>query len=48
MSGGNTTTRYQSNQDGSMTIHFGDLCVRCPLRNQCTSSKSGRSVSVHA
>ena len=29
-------------------VHFpADVCAACPLRSQCTSSKTGRSVSVH-
>ena len=29
-------------------VHFPkETCVQCPLRNQCTTSPSGRSVSIH-
>ncbi len=29
------------------TVTFGRLCHGCPLRQQCTTSKSGRSMSIH-
>jgi hypothetical protein len=29
------------------TVTFGRLCDGCPLRQQCTTSKSGRSMSIH-
>ncbi len=30
------------------TVHFpADICAACPLRERCTASSSGRSVSVH-
>jgi hypothetical protein len=29
-------------------VHFpADVCATCPLRERCTTSKTGRSVSVH-
>ncbi len=29
-------------------VHFpADVCASCPLRDRCTSSKTGRSVSIH-
>lgn len=31
---------------GGGTAHFGHHCGRCPLREQCTQSRSGRTVSV--
>jgi Transposase DDE domain/Transposase domain (DUF772) len=33
--------------DGSGTAKFGPVCATCPLRAQCTSSKSGRTISIH-
>lgn len=33
--------------DGGGLAHFGTACVDCPLRSQCTDSKTGRVVSVH-
>ena len=29
------------------TVTFGRLCDGCPLRQRCTTSKSGRSMSIH-
>jgi DDE family transposase/transposase-like protein DUF772 len=29
------------------TVTFGRLCNGCPLRQRCTTSKSGRSMSIH-
>ena len=34
--------------DGTGLAAFGDLCRKCPNRNDCTSSKHGRTVSTHA
>lgn len=34
--------------DGSGTADFGSRCAGCPLAPQCTSSKSGRTISIHA
>jgi hypothetical protein len=34
-------------EDGSATAAFGRSCAQCPLRNQCTSSPSGRTLNVH-
>ena len=31
---------------GGGTAHFGSYCAPCPLRGQCTQSRSGRTVSV--
>ena len=31
----------------SRTVTFGRLCDGCPLRQQCTTSKTGRSMSIH-
>jgi Transposase DDE domain len=31
------------------TVHFpAEICAACPLRERCTSSPRGRSVSIHA
>ena len=35
-------------KDGSGEAEFGVLCIDCPLRAQCTESKAGRTVRVHA
>jgi hypothetical protein len=32
----------------SQTVHFSKTtCAACPLREQCTNSRNGRSVSIH-
>ena len=31
----------------SRTVTFGRLCDSCPLRQQCTTSKTGRSMTIH-
>jgi len=33
--------------DGSAHASFGSHCSGCPLRGQCTASKSGRAINVH-
>lgn len=37
----------QRTADGSATAAFGRACAQCPLRDQCTTSPSGRTVNVH-
>lgn len=44
---GQTTTTFQTTPEGGKTFGFGSACADCPLRRQCTTSKTGRSVSVH-
>jgi hypothetical protein len=39
---GNTRPMSQSR-----TVTFGQLCVTCPLRERCTTSKTGRSMTIH-
>ncbi len=34
--------------DGSATGRFLGACMSCPLREQCTQAKAGRTVNVHA
>jgi transposase len=31
----------------SRTVAFGRLCADCPLRKRCTTSKTGRSMTIH-
>lgn len=31
----------------SRTVTFGRLCAGCPLRQRCTTSKTGRSMTIH-
>lgn len=33
--------------EGSGRADFGERCERCPLRERCTTSTSGRSVTIH-
>ena len=35
------------NKDGSRSAEFGPQCTSCPLRAQCTQSKSGRTLRLH-
>jgi transposase len=44
---GQTTDRTTENTDGATTYHFDGRCTGCPLRAKCTTSTSGRSLSVH-
>ena len=37
----------QPASDGSARAIFGSSCAQCPLRDQCTSSPSGRTLNVH-
>jgi len=39
--------KLRLSKDGSGEAQFGALCNDCPLRAQCTESKSGRTVGVH-
>ncbi len=39
------TIRFAS--DGAGRADFGEACSTCPLRQRCTTSASGRSVSIH-
>jgi len=45
---GQTTSTFRRSEDGSKTFGFGSVCADCPLRTACTTSQTGRSVSVHA
>lgn len=45
---GHTATTFTTTEAGGKTFGFGSVCASCPLRTLCTSSKTGRSVSVHA
>jgi hypothetical protein len=36
-----------ANPAGGGTASFGDLCASCPLQDVCTTSASGRTVTVH-
>jgi hypothetical protein len=41
------TVTIRRHTDGSGTASFRDACAPCPLAEQCTSSPSGRIVTVH-
>lgn len=43
---GQTTTTFHATPEGGKTFTFGCVCSGCPLRRQCTTSNTGRSVSV--
>ena len=45
---GHTPDSSTGSADGSTTFHFDGHCTACPLRARCTTSKSGRSLTVHA
>lgn len=45
---GQVATTYRENENGSKTFVFGSVCADCPLKELCTTAKSGRSISVHA
>jgi transposase len=42
------TVELKRRGDGSSHARFGVRCASCPLREQCTRSKEGRTLSVHA
>ncbi len=44
---GHTTTTFHATPEGGKTFTFGSVCANCPLHSQCTTSRTGRSVSVH-
>jgi Transposase DDE domain/Transposase domain (DUF772) len=44
---GKTTTTFSTSKEGFKTFTFGCACADCPLRSACTTSQSGRSISVH-
>ena len=44
---GQTTQHYATDSTGRHTFAFGSLCNGCPLREHCTTSAKGRTLSVH-
>ena len=44
---GHTSNDYVTDKHGRKTFHFDAFCQACPLREQCTKSKHGRTISVH-
>jgi Transposase DDE domain len=41
------TVTIGRHDDGSGTAKFGPAWAMCPMRTQCTSSRSGRTISIH-
>jgi len=41
------SARIVANPSGGGTALFGDLCAACPLRDLCTTSATGRTVTIH-
>jgi hypothetical protein len=39
--------KLRTRADGSQHASFADHCAGCPLRDQCTTSKTGRQINVH-
>ncbi|MET8130365.1 transposase, partial [Streptomyces sp. NPDC005231] len=44
---GQTANLGQPKADGARTAQFKRLCTGCPLRERCTTSKTGRTLNVH-
>ena len=44
---GHTVTLGRPHADGSRQAQFKALCHSCPLRERCTTSKTGRVLSIH-
>jgi hypothetical protein len=40
------TVSIVRDKDGAGTASFGAVCVGCPLREQCTTARAGRTISV--
>ncbi|MGI8751795.1 MAG: transposase [Acidimicrobiales bacterium] len=40
------TVALRVHRDHSGTAHFGGACATCPLADQCTASRSGRTINV--
>jgi hypothetical protein len=41
------TVPIRSGADGAGRADFGDACRSCPLRERCTGSRAGRSITIH-
>ena len=44
---GGVTVAIHRHRDGSGTAAFGPACAECPLRTQCTTSATGRTVTIN-
>ncbi len=40
------TASYTPRENGSGEVRFGAVCSDCPLRQQCTTGKSGRTIKI--
>ena len=38
---------YTRPMSPNRTVTFGKLCADCPLRDRCTTAKTGRSMTIH-
>lgn len=45
---GGVTTPIHPRAEGGGTAYFGQACVSCPLRSQCSTAASGRTVHIGA
>jgi Transposase DDE domain/Transposase domain (DUF772) len=45
--GGHTTGEFTLEKDGGKVFRFGTVCRSCPLREQCTEAKEGRTIRMH-
>jgi len=44
---GQTTGEFTLEQDGGKVFRFGAVCAPCPLRQQCSEAKEGRTIRRH-
>jgi hypothetical protein len=45
--GGHTTGAFTLEKDGGKVFRFGTVCRSCPLREQCSEAKEGRTIRIH-
>ncbi len=46
--GGHSPQHVSRDGQGGVSFDFGSQCADCPLRAQCTRSRQGRSIHIHA
>ncbi|MRH93427.1 IS1182 family transposase [Nocardia sp. SYP-A9097] len=44
---GHTTKLGRPQTNGNRTAQFKQVCANCPLRQRCTTAKTGRTINVH-
>jgi len=44
---GHLTNEFTLEKDGGKVFRFGAVCAACPLREQCTQAKEGRTIRMH-